>query len=628
MPTVKLDINTGLEYSPTDQIDSSVKLHNFLVGTDGSLYKIPALKNLKNTKSKTIPAVEPNKTLIWNYRLLDINKWQSSATEKTSHPKDFTPKDMNFFEYDLFRRFIFLSCASYGVINIDYQGNVVTDDRIPERKDKYGDFEYEVYAYKKDAPEDKEQVDLSSLTPEIIIDFNAPYNDPEKEKYPRAIFPAQHMFKSKAETKYSLLMEPKNMISCSTNATGSADVRALILDKQDTTRDTNDLAKGAVLLGNRMLFYSAVENAIFISKANDFSTLMADPEVPTKYYKIRPPEEVQGIVEFNGNLLLFTPTGIDRWVFNGGDEDSKLLVRDPTFKYAYRIRCSGSWVRANRDLYFYTDYFGVFVLKSDLNIENIFPGILPIYKPLQDYLSDEHGRDKTLTMAKFKMLGFRFISIGPWLYNIDSKTWSTYSYDGWKKPKKDFDPTKEAYLWENDTAKQTISTAFDDIVCTYSTICTPLSYKEMQERITDDSTPSLIENEYQWGEVAFLTTRMYQQESTFSVDGILVYVSGGILKPGAKMWLKILKGSEQGDFDIDDESSYGEVAYYQPMAESTLGDSPDANVGQFIWRMNVKCERFRVQLITKEKKGIVIQSVFANITHRGESLQKEKQQQG
>ena len=627
MPTVKLDINTGLEYSPTDQIDSSVKLHNFIVGTDGSLYKIPAVKNLKNTKSKTIPAVEPNKTLIWNYRLLDINKWQSSATEKTSHPKDFTPKDMNFFEYDLFRRFIFLTGASYGVINIDYQGNVVTDDRIPERKDKYGDFEYEIYVYKKDAPEDKEQVDLSSLTPEIIIDFNAPYNDPEKEKYPRAIFPAQHMFKSKSETEYSLMMEPKNMISCSTNAQGTAEARALILDKKDTPRDSNDLAKGAVLLGNRMFFYSAVENAIFVSKANDFSTLMADPEVPTKYYKIRPPEEVQGIVEFNGNLLLFTPTGIDRWVFNGGDEDAKLLVRDPTFKYAYRIRCSGSWVRANRDLYFYTDYFGVFVLKSDLNVENIFPGILPIYKPLQDYLSDEHGRDKTLTMSNFKMLGFRFISIGPWLYNIDSKTWSTYSYDGWKKPKANFDPTKEAYLWENDTAKQTISTAFDDIVCTYSTICTPLSYKEMQEHITDDSVPSLIENEHQWGEVAFLTTRMYQQESTFSVDGILVYVSGGILKPGAKMWLKILKGSEQGDFDINDESTYGEVAYYQPMAAGTLGDSPDANVGQFIWRMNVKCERFRVQIITKEKKGIVIQSVFANITHRGESLQKEKQQQ-
>jgi len=626
MPTVKLDINTGLEYSPTDQIDSSVKLHNFLVGTDGSLYKIPALKNLKNTKSKTLPAVEPNKTLIWNYRLLDINKWQSSATEKNSHPKDFTPKDMNFFEYELFRRFVFLSCASYGVINIDYQGNVVTDNRIPERKDKYGDFEYEVYAYKKEASEDKQQVDLSSLTPEIVIDFNAPYNNPEKEKYPRAIFPAQHMFKKKSETNYPKLMEPKNMISCSTNAQGSADVRALILDKKDTPRDTNDLAKGAVLLGNRMLFYSAVENAIFVSKANDFSTLMADPEVPTKYYKIRPPEEVQGIVEFNGNLLLFTPTGIDRWVFNGSDEDAKLLVRDPTFKYSYRIRCSGSWVKANRDLYFYTDYFGVFVLKSDLNVENIFPGILPIYKPLQDYLCDEHGRDKTLTMANFKMLGFRFISIGPWLYNIDSKTWSTYSYDGWKKPKKDFDPQKEAYLFENDTAKQTISTAFDDIVCTYSTIGTPLSYKEMQEHITDDSVPSLIENEYQWGEVAFLTTRMYQQESTFSVDGILVYVSGGILKPGAKMWLKILKGSEQGDFDIDDESTYGEVAYYQPMVETTLGDSPEANVGQFIWRMNVKCERFRVQLITKEKKGIVIQSVFANITHRGESLQSQQQQ--
>jgi hypothetical protein len=28
MPTVKIDINTGLEYSPTDGIDSGVKLHN------------------------------------------------------------------------------------------------------------------------------------------------------------------------------------------------------------------------------------------------------------------------------------------------------------------------------------------------------------------------------------------------------------------------------------------------------------------------------------------------------------------------------------------------------------------------------------------------------------------------
>ena len=138
MPTVKLDINTGLEYSPTDQIDSSVKLHNFLVGTDGSLYKLPAVKNLKNTKTKAVATVESDKTLIWNYRLLNIKKWQSSATEKTSHPTDFTPKDMNFFEYDLFRRFIFLTGASYGVINIDYQGNVVTDDRIPRAKTNTG----------------------------------------------------------------------------------------------------------------------------------------------------------------------------------------------------------------------------------------------------------------------------------------------------------------------------------------------------------------------------------------------------------------------------------------------------------------------------------------------------------
>ena len=44
MPTVKMDINTGIEYSPTSGLDSSVKLHNFIVGTDGSLYKMCVLK--------------------------------------------------------------------------------------------------------------------------------------------------------------------------------------------------------------------------------------------------------------------------------------------------------------------------------------------------------------------------------------------------------------------------------------------------------------------------------------------------------------------------------------------------------------------------------------------------------
>ena len=625
MPTVKLDINTGLEYSPTDEIDSSVKLHNFTVGTDGSLYKLPALKNLRNTLSKEIPTTDATKKLIWNYRLLDIKKWQSSATERENYPKGFSPQDFDFFEYDLFRRFIYLTGASYGVVNFDYQQKLVTKADIPEKKDKFGDFEYETFNYIKDQPTDKEQVDLSSMTPEIIVDFNAPFNDP-KEKYPRAIFPHQHMFKSKSATNYPLLMEPKNMVSCTTNADAGPDLRALVLDKKGTQRDMNDLARGAVLLGNRMFFYSEVDNALFISNANDFSTLMANPDVPTDFYKIRPPEEVQGIVEFNGNLLLFTPTGIDRWVLNSNDTDKKLLIRDPTFKYAYRLRCCGAWVRANRDLYFYTDYFGVFVLKHDLNVENVFPGILPVYKPLEDYLDDDKGRDHTLTMAHFKMLGYRFITIGPWLYNIDSQVWSTYSYDGWKKPTATFDPTKEQYLWENNTSKQTINTAFDDLVCTYSTICTPLSYKDMQF-IPDTETPSLIENKHQWGEVAFVTTRMYQQENTFSLDGILVYVRGGILKTGSKMWLKILRGSDQGDFKEDDESTFGIPAYYEPMPTSVLGDDADDHVGQFIWRTNVKCERFRVQLVTKEKRGIVIQSVLANLSLRGESLQTAQPQQ-
>ena len=54
MPTIKIDINTGIEFSPTDGIDSAVKLHNFCVGTDGSLYKLPALKNLKKRIRSTL----------------------------------------------------------------------------------------------------------------------------------------------------------------------------------------------------------------------------------------------------------------------------------------------------------------------------------------------------------------------------------------------------------------------------------------------------------------------------------------------------------------------------------------------------------------------------------------------
>ena len=71
MPTVKININTGVEYSPTDGLDSSVKLHNFTVGSDGSLYKLPVLKNLKNSGHKVVDPYT-----IWPYRILDMKKFQ------------------------------------------------------------------------------------------------------------------------------------------------------------------------------------------------------------------------------------------------------------------------------------------------------------------------------------------------------------------------------------------------------------------------------------------------------------------------------------------------------------------------------------------------------------------------
>jgi hypothetical protein len=138
-------------------------------------------------------------------------------------------------------------------------------------------------------------------------------------------------------------------------------------------------------------------------------------------------------------------------------------------------------------------------------------------------------------MSYFKMLGYRFVSIGPWLYNIDSKTWSTYSFDGWKKPRESFS-TDDTFIWSNETEKRTVATAYDDLICTYSTICTPLSYREMQdEEIFNDEEPSLIEGKHQWGEFSFFTTRMLQDEQKISVDGVMVYIREGLLKRGAKM---------------------------------------------------------------------------------------------
>jgi len=130
----------------------------------------------------------------------------------------------------------------------------------------------------------------------------------------------------------------------------------------------------------------------------------------------------------------------------------------------------------------------------------------------------------------------------------------------------------------------------------------------------------LIENKHQWGEIAFFTTRMYQDEQQFSLDGVMAYVRGGTLSNGSKMWLKVLRGDDEGDFDIEDESTYGVEATYSPIDASTIGQNQSSYVGRFEWRcMNLKTDRFRLQFVTKEKKGIVVEAVLANITTRQDS---------
>ena len=45
-----------------------------------------------------------------------------------------------------------------------------------------------------------------------------------------------------------------------------------------------------------------------------------------------------------------------------------------------------------------------------------------------------------------------------------------------------------------------------------------------------------------------------------------------------------------------------------------LGEKQSDYIGHFEWKgMHLICDRFRLQLITKEKRGMVIQGVFANI---------------
>ena len=691
MPTLKLDINTGIEYAPTDGIDAGVKLHNFTVGTDGSLYKLPALKNLKNTTTLAVPD-NVSDCGFFTYPIQDIKKFQTTSIEETIPlPSGVTTGADRFRSMNMIRRFVYLTIGSYGVFNIDYDGERILNADLPTDVDRFGEFE-KIFLDINNFPQyltgtpHTWLMELTSLNPNILVDFNSQYEwHSEMKNYKNrhikedlvCVFPCQyrwnidpdHDHPTKNLFAYDLLIKPRNVVVASMDATDNGQpARADAIPKSrfghtddtplappgtylkplesnekveyfdpDSYRYNNDLVRGCFSIGNRMFFYSASENAIYVSKQNQFTSLFEAENNSSSDFRIIPTEEIQGFTSFNGNIVTFSPSGLERWVLSSDVET--LLERDPTFHYDHRIRYGGSFTKANRNLYYYTDDFQVYRLNSDLSVDNIFSGTLPVYKPIEDYLTKE----KDLPLAYFKMLGYRFVSIGPWLYNIDSQTWSTYNFDGWKKPNlpaimpigASYDPTK--YIWSDDTAKQVVSVAYDDIICTYSTICRALSYKEMQDALAfDDTEPSLEENKHQWGEVAFFTTRVYHDDRTFSLDGVEVYVRGGILTAGEKLYLKILRGSDKGDFTEGDEATYGIAAIYEPIEASTLGDLQSEHTGKFIWHTNVKTDRFRLQFVTTSKRGIVIQAVLANITKISDSQeflvnqeqQKQQSQQG
>ena len=324
MPTVSLNITTGLEYSPTDLVDSSVKLHNFIVGQDGSLYKIPALKNLKtlvvpaygDTISNTDPDFLPE-------RLMDIKKFQTfQIYEDKKTTTNFDIKTAK-----AFRRLCFLGIYFHGSINVDYNGDLYADDASLEPYLRT----FATKSYKHDPDTPPNRLDLNTYSGKIIFDFNSQYDeDEEKERKPdnvaSAVFPCQYMFEP-LETGFKALKTVRNMVFARIAADEVDPVQSLkIKDENQKRYEINDLAKGALIIGSRMIFYSDRQNAILVSEPNNFTTLKEDQSNVDKIYKIIPPEQIQSITDFNGNIITFTPSGMERWLISS-DEESILTTQ-------------------------------------------------------------------------------------------------------------------------------------------------------------------------------------------------------------------------------------------------------------------------------------------------------------
>ena len=130
MPTVKINISNGLRPSILSGIEVSDKMHNFTVGVDGSLYKLPMLKNLKNTETIKVNGSNDASNPILRYfpaKILDFEKIQSGQFKEDV--SEFWGKRLS-----IFKRYIYLTLISYGTLNVDYTGKRVPDEEVEQEQ--------------------------------------------------------------------------------------------------------------------------------------------------------------------------------------------------------------------------------------------------------------------------------------------------------------------------------------------------------------------------------------------------------------------------------------------------------------------------------------------------------------
>lgn len=389
--------------------------------------------------------------------------------------------------------------------------------------------------------------------------------------------------------------------------------------KHFTRKVFNDNVVGMEKIGNRLFFVSTLYNALMCSESGRFDMVQGAVEnVPSiaGHFGRGLETTVQAMREFNGNLMMFTDGGIERWVLSG---KADLIARDPTFNPKFFLYSPNSFVVFEGTLFFLTNDFRVMKIASTFEVSEVSKKMPTLYF---DFLSAKNVDDKSmLNMTGFNMLGYKFIAIGQALYNIDLDCWSTYSFDGYKNPVIPYsNEINHDVVFPSNEAKSSISNSFSDVVCTYSTFCKVLSYKDMaalsaseysQKALAADTGKdknNLQAGSYQWGAVGFILTQEYKDEKFFSLDGIQVSVRDhAMINDESTIWVNVFfEGKEfnSSSFDIEDKATWG-----KPLTYRKTGD----NVGRFIVRMNVKCSRFRVLITTDAPRGIIVESVLANI---------------